>query len=103
MTNKKWREFWMKYMPGHMRDDLGDWCVCDEKCTCDTLSSKDMVHVVEIGALREAEALIEEMRTALEIYALTNESFPEYGAVSRDILKKYQAWKEGRNGAKETE
>ena len=30
------------------------------------------------------------LREALEIYAITNETFPEYGDVAREVLNKYK-------------
>lgn len=38
--------------------------------------------------LAEARALLGECKTAFEVYAMTNETFPEYGDVARQSLAK---------------
>lgn len=41
----------------------------------------------------EALKMLEEMAGALELYAATNDSFPEYGTVARETLEKYRQFK----------
>ena len=41
---------------------------------------------VEYAALVEAEKRIEKLRTALEVYTMTNEIFPKYGDVAKTAL-----------------
>ncbi len=56
------REFWMKHLPRQMRDDLGDWCVCDSKCKCDGDKNNPIVHVIEYSALEKAQKEIESLK-----------------------------------------
>jgi hypothetical protein len=46
------------------------------------------IHVIEFSAYEELESKIAECVAALEVYAMTNETFPEYGDVAREVLAK---------------
>ena len=49
-----------------------------------TIKTKDM---------QKLQKQNEKLKTALELYAMTNETFPEYGELARDILKEIEGEK----------
>lgn len=46
------------------------------------------------SAYFEALAQAEKLASALEVYAMTNETFPEYGDVAQEALAEFQKWKD---------
>lgn len=62
---------------------------------CELKTHEQQFHMIEHSAYdslkREAEKLVE----ALETYAMTNETFPEYGDVARKAIADYKKFKEG--------
>jgi len=59
----------------------------------DVVSTKDTVeggiHVIEYSAYQKLREENEALKTALEVYAMTKETFPEYGNVAKEVLAKY--------------
>ena len=52
------------------------------------LSDRPMLEVIEIQAVKDLQEKLEIAETALDVYSMTNETFPEYGDVAREALQK---------------
>lgn len=53
----------------------------------------DEIHVVEKRALTDLQEQCDRLETALEVYAMVNETFPEYGEAAIKTLAEYRKWK----------
>ena len=53
----------------------------------------EQVAMIEIQALTDLQEQCDRLETALEVYAMVNETFPEYGEAAIKTLAEYRKWK----------
>jgi len=64
-------------------------CMCCRRHAANSRIYFALTNSTEISTFQKLREENEALKTALEVYAMTKETFPEYGNVAKEVLAKY--------------